>query len=46
MLSRDAETNVSSIGDTCNETTLRVVNSMLEDSNRDPSPFFVPAEVL
>lgn len=46
VLSKDAETNVSSIGDTCKETTLRIVNSTLKDSIRQSSPFLVPAEVL
>ena len=46
VLSKDAETNVSSIGDTCKETTLRIVNSTLNDSIRQSSPFLVPAEVL
>jgi len=46
VLSRDAETNVSSIGDTCNETTLRIVNSTFKASTGQHSPLLVPAEVL
>jgi len=46
VLSRDAETNVSSIGDTCKETTLGIVSSTLEDLTRQHSPFLVPTEVL